>query len=692
VKIERFVISIVFLIGCSLNAFSQDRTEIVQQRIEFISEQLGSEDIDLTNIIEQLYFYYDNPLNLNSASSADLEELNLLTTIQINDLILHRKLFGNLISIYELQTLKYWDLSTIQLVLPFIRVDDKLDNLHVSLKEALKQGDYEVFLRYQRTPEERSGYDDVPDSILSSSNSYYYGNPDRYYTRLRYSYRTNISIGVTGEKDAGEQFFQGAQKSGFDFYSFHAFYKGGKYLKAVAIGDYQIQIGQGLNLWSGYAFGKTADVTNVKRSANPLKSYTSVDETRFLRGAAFDLGWKDFSFTGFASAKKVDASGIADSLFDDLQYVTSINLSGLHRTNSEIERKDVLTEYITGGNLRYATRGLQLGLAGVYQGYDKEFNKAIQPYNQFDFRGKDMYALSGDYSWVFQNFNFFGETSWSSYNGSWAHLHGFLASIDTKASLSVIYRNYGRGYQTFYNNGFSEGSNTQNENGLYAGLKVKFSPYWTFNGYVDFFKFPWMKYQIDGPSKGNERLAQISYKPTKTFEIYARYRYQNKERNSRFSDGTVTALENVIQQNFRINVSYAVNEFFTLKSRIEWVNIQRPSQPFEKGLLVTQDLLFKPKNLPFDLSLRYALFDTDSYDTRIYSFENNALYAFAVPAHYYQGNRAYVLIRYSFLNYFDLWVRYGVFIYNNRTSIGSDAEEIMGDKKSDITIQLRMSF
>ena len=691
-KIERFLILFVFLVGCQLSSLSQDRSEIVQQRIEFISEQLGSEDIDLTNIIEQLYFYYDNPLNLNSATSADLEEINLLTSIQINDLILHRKLFGNFISIYELQTLKYWDLSTIQLVLPFVRVDDKLDNLHVSLKEALKQGDYEVFLRYQRTPEERPGYDNVPDSVLSNSNSYYYGSPDRYYTRLRYSYRTNISIGVTGEKDAGEQFFQGAQKSGFDFYSFHAFYKGGKYLKAVAIGDYQIQIGQGLNLWSGYAFGKTADVTNVKRSANPIKSYTSVDESRFLRGAAFDLGWKDFSFTGFASAKKVDASGIADSLFDDLQYVTSINLSGLHRTNSEIERRDVLTEYITGGNLRYATRGLQLGLAGVYQGYDKEFNKAIQPYNQFDFRGKDMYSLSGDYSWVIQNFNFFGETSWSSFNGSWAHLHGFLASIDTRASLSVIYRNYGRGYQTFYNNGFSEGSNTQNENGLYAGLKVKFSPFWTFNGYVDFFKFPWLKYQIDGPSQGNERLAQLSYKPTKTFEIYARYRYQNKERNSRFSDGTVTALENVIQQNYRINVSYAVNEFFTLKSRIEWVSIQRPSQPFEKGILITQDLLFKPKSLPFDLSLRYALFDTDSYDTRIYSFENNALYAFAVPAHYYQGNRAYVLLRYSFLNYFDLWVRYGVFIYNNRTSIGSGAEEIIGDKKSDLTIQLRMSF
>jgi hypothetical protein len=109
-------------------------------------------------------------------------------------------------------------------------------------------------------------------------------------------------------------------------------------------------------------------------------------------------------------------------------------------------------------------------------------------------------------------------------------------------------------------------------------------------------------------------------------------------------------------------------------------------------MIITQDLLFKPKKLPFDVSLRYAIFDTDSYDTRLYSFENNALYAFAVPAHYYQGNRAYALIRYSFLRYFDLWIRYGVFIYNDRNTIGSGAEEIKGDKKSDITIQLRVKL
>lgn len=677
---------------CGKLTFAQEKSEIIQQRIEFIAEQLETEEIDLTNVIEQLNYYFDHPLNLNGATAEELEEMNLLTTIQINDLLLHRKLFGKLISIYELQSLEYWDLSTIQLVLPFIRVDDRLDNLHISLKEALDQGNYEAFFRYQTTPEAKKAYANVPDSIIQSSNSYYYGNADHLYTRLRYSYRTNLSVGVTGEKDAGEQFFKGAQKNGFDFYSAHAFFKGGKYVKAVALGDYQIQIGQGLNLWSGYAFGKTADVTSIKKTANPLRPYTSVDESRFMRGAAVDLGYGDFSLTSFASIKRVDASVIADSLFDDLEFVSSINISGLHRTNSEIAKKNTLTEKIIGSNLRYRTRNFQIGVAGIIQGYDKDFSKAMQPYNQFDFRGKSMLSLSADYSWVIKNFNFFGETSRSSYNGSLANLHGVLFSLDSRASFSLLYRNYQRGYQTFYNTGFSEGSNTQNESGIYAGLKMKLSSAWSLNTYVDLFKFPWMKYQVDGPSVGHEIMFQPSYKPTKQLEIYARYREQMRQKNSRDSDGTVTELEDVVQRNYRLNISYAVSEFFTFKSRIEYVTINRKSNTPEDGFILTQDLLFKPKKLPFDLALRYVLFDTDSYDTRIYSYENNALYVFAIPSYYFQGSRAYAMIRYSFLRHCDLWVRYGVFIYNNRSSIGSGAEEISGSKKTDITVQLRISF
>ena len=106
--------------------------------------------------------------------------------------------------------------------------------------------------------------------------------------------------------------------------------------------------------------------------------------------------------------------------------------------------------------------------------------------------------------------------------------------------------------------------------------------------------------------------------------------------------------------------------------------------------MIYQDIIFKPKSSPISLSLRYAVFDTDSYDARIYAFESNMLNVFYIPAHSGKGMRAYALLRYQFAKRFDLWVRYGIFLYEDINSIGSGAEGISGNRKSDIGIQLRM--
>ncbi len=678
-------------------SYSQDRSEIIQQRVEFISEQFQSENLDLTTVVEQLNYYFDHPINLNTTTGEELEELALLTGVQINDLLLHRKAYGKFISIYELQSLRYWDANVIQLVLPFVRVDDRLDQLHLTWKEAIDQGKFEQYLRYQPMIEQKAGYANVNDSVLQASNKYYYGNGDRYFARFRYTYKTNISLGITAEKDAGEEFFKGSQKQGFDFYSAHAFFKGGKYLRSFALGDYQVQVGQGLNLWSSYAFGKTADLTTMKRTAIPIRAYTSVDESRFLRGAAADFAYRNWSLLVFASQKKLDGSSSLDSTYDDLEFVSTIDLSGLHRTTNEIAKKNGLTERIFGGNVRYQLGAFHWGAAYVYQAYDKPFNKPIQLYNQFDFRGTSQQSISSDYSYVFRNIHVFGEvskvlrTDLEPIKG-WAMVHAAMLSLDPRFSVGLLYRNYQKEYQTFYNAGFSEGSNTQNEEGTYVAIKWKLAPAWSINGYVDLFKFPWMKYGVDAPSNGHEILIQPSFKPSKTFELYGRFRQQLRQKNSRDSDGTVTEIEDVLQRNFRLNMSCILNEFISLKSRLEYVSIQRASNAPEKGMMFYQDLIFKPKSSPFDLSLRFALFDTDSYDTRIYAFESNALYVFAVPAYYYQGSRAYVLFRYSFWHSCDLWVKYGVFLYENRHSISSGAEEIIGGRKSDLLVQLRISF
>ena len=684
----------VFFIFFSAVLFAQERNEIIQQRIEFISEQLETESIDLTNLIEQLNFYFDEPININTTTGLEFKDLGLLSDVQINDLILHRKIHGKFISIYELQSLKYWDLETIYLMLPFITVDDRLDNLHITFKDALKHGKFDLFLRYQPGIESKTGYDEVPDSVLQNSNQYYYGNADKYYSRFRYSYKTNISFGITAEKDPGEQFFKGAQKQGFDFYSFHAFYKGGKYLKSVALGDYQIQLGQGLNLWSSYAFGKSSDILTMKRNPIPVKPYTSVDESRFFRGAAINLAYQNFDLLLFSSFKTIDATGVQDSTVDNLEFVSTINLSGLHRTNSEISKMNALKEFISGASLNYRNDFIKLGVQGVYQTYDKPLNLTVRPYNQYYFNGQTLFSISSDYNFVYKNLNLFGEVAYSmneSQNGM-AMLHGALLSIDTKLSLGLLYRNYDETYQTFYNAGFSEGSKTQNENGLYAGLKFKLNKSWSINAYTDVFEFPWMKFGVDAPSKGHEFLIQPIYKPSRDFQIYARFRQQRRQKNATSSNDVITSIEDVTQRNYRLNISKKIEKFITLKSRVELVHISRASRADEMGVLFTQDISIKPKSFPVDLTLRYALFDTDSYDTRIYTYENNALYVFSIPAYYYQGSRAYVLVRYSFLRSMDLWIRYGFFLYNNRNEIGSGPQLIEGNRRSDITVQLKISL
>jgi len=683
--------AVLFLFG-SFFSFGQDKSELIQQRIEFVSEHLPPEILDFSHLTELLNDYVEHPMNLNAVEEADLQAIFLLSDFQISAFLLHRRLFGKFITIYELQSIDFWDQETIDRVLPFVRIDDKLDQLHLSVKEAIRQGSYEATFRYQTIPQKKQGYTEVSDSLLSTSNAYYHGNKDHYYTRLNYAYRTNLSAGLTAEKDPGEAFFHGAQKNGFDFYSAHAFYQGGKYLKSFALGDYQVQFGQGINFWTGYAFNKSADAMSIKKTAQSLRPFKSTDESRFLRGAAVHLGFGAWSILTFVSMKKVDAKLEMDSTNGAFFFASGTDLTGLHRTNAEISRRNSLKETIAGTSVRVQLRRFQLGVHTIYQGYDQPVLKDTLPYNQFDFRGDRVFTGSMDYSILFKNAHFFGEFSVNTSSKAIAQLHGVLLALHPRCSFSAMVRSYDRNYVSFYTAGFSENGSTQNERGLYMGLKFQPNRSFTLNAFVDVFTFPWLNYQVSSPTKGNEVLLQLNYRPNKYLEIYARFRQQMNQKNSRDLDGTVPFVEDVQKRNYRIHISYTANEFITFRSRIECVSLKRLSNTNEKGVVLLSDVLIKPKSWPLDFTFRYTLFDTDSYDSRLYAYENNVLNVFSIPALFDQGSRGYVLVRWTFLTHFDFWFRYGLSIYAHKKTIGTGAEEILGAKKSDISLQLRISF
>ena len=304
-----FLLSFSYLSAQVLIDEPEDIDE-VQQNIEYIAEESGVEEGDFSEFTENLKYYLTHPINLNNTTTDELRNLGLLSDIQIVNFFDHIQKNGKLLSIYELQSIESWDLETIDKILPFVKISDVAVSHKYNFSEVMKNGNSQLFIRYMRTLEEQKGYSDIDDSTLAENpNSRYLGSPYKLYTRYQFKYYNLISFGFTAEKDPGEEFFKGTQKQGFDFYSAHLFMRNVGPFKAIAIGDYNLQIGQGLTMWTGMSFGKTADAVFTKRNANGIRQYTSADENRFLRGVAFDAKIsKRFEILGFLSYKKIDAS------------------------------------------------------------------------------------------------------------------------------------------------------------------------------------------------------------------------------------------------------------------------------------------------------------------------------------------------------------------------------------------------
>ena len=623
---------LLFFLGFASLGYSQtkseEKNEIIEQRIEYIGGD--NESIDYSTLFDNLYYYYDHPVNLNQTKQVDvLLELGLLSEIQVVNLKKHIEENGKLMTIYELQSVEMFDLPTIRNILPFSMVSSELFAPNVSFKEIMKNSSNELYMRNIRDLQQKKGY----SAKENEDDTRYLGSPDKLFVRYRFRYLNKISVGITGEKDQGEQFFRGDQKQGFDYYSAHFYLKDFGRLKALALGDYHFQVGQGLTVWSGLAFGKSVDVSTVKRNPVGIRQYASADENNFLRGGAATFALTEkIHLSAFYSRKKLDAN-ITDTLDNVTNEVafSSLQNSGFHRTQSEYENKDAILETHFGGRIEYISSALRIGATGFTSRYGGEFDRKLSFYNQFEFASNQNFVAGVDYNYVLRNFNFFGEFS-RSQNGGIAYVNGVLVSLDSRLSLTMLHRNYGKEYQNLLSNGLAESSNSWNEKGIFMGMEAKLNKSFTLTGSMDFFTFPWMRFQAYSPnSGGKEFITQLSYRKSRNFTAYFRYRRQEREVNNSQVESAIYQLTQEFRTNYRLNVSMKITNYLSLRNRVEVTEYKKGDTKSEYGFLAYQDIVFKPKSKSYSFTARYALFDAQSFNARIYAYENDVLYYFYIP-------------------------------------------------------------
>jgi hypothetical protein len=629
---------------------------------------ISTEDLNYEEIYENLYSILQNPLDINRAERADLSALFFLSERQINEILEHRKRFGRFLSLYELQSLESFSVEDIRNLLPFIVLQEDFGDLRV--KSLLKRAtEHYLVIRADQTLEEARGF----------KEGLFAGPRQRIYTRYRLSRSKDFSVGFISERDPGEKNF-------FDYTVFHIQLQNKGNFKNIVVGDYLLQFGQGLIFSAGYVAGKGGEpVYTTRRSNLGARPYNSLIENGSFKGATTTYKAGRFEVTGMFSYKRKDAS-IGEPTETADEYFSSLLTAGLHRTETEIKNRNALLEQNIGGNILYKVDHIQLGFSVLNTRFDKDFVKRDLPYNFYDFTGKANTIAGPNISISWNNFNIFGEAARSS-SGGFGYLIGVVGSLGQKVEWAFNHRNYQPDFHTLYGNGFSEGSRTINEKGVYSGLKYSIKKGLEVVGYYDVFSFPWLRYRVDAPSSGHDYQLRINYKPNKKFSTYLAYRGESKERNP---SGSTAVLRQPIATERRgvvWNGDYAMSMFLKLQSKVQYNGFGVGESKWSNGWAFMQDVEVKVKRMQF--KTRVAYFNTDTYDSRIYAYENDVLYAVSFPAYNGQGFRYYFLTKLPLGNRLEAWIRLSQTRLNNQESVGSGYNLIEGNTRTDAKLQLK---
>lgn len=688
--------------------FGQEKDSLQLSGIEFITDQLESiaqttdRNLDYSDLLDEYLFYYNNPLNLNGGENYKLVELHLINNIQLNNLNAYLTKYKQLYSVFELKNIPGFDRQSIANLLPFVTVMPTKTRIAIKPKNIFKYGKNQLILRYNQFLEPSSGFRLPTDSAVKYPGSAYLGSPQAFYARYAFNYQNSIRFGFTLDKDAGEVVLKNQLPDSIktlignkltlfsDFFSAHVYVSNFGLIKKAIIGDYHLEFGQGLTLWSGLAFGKSAEAVQLKRFGKGIRPNTSANENHFFRGAAITLGWKGITLTGFYSTNMIDASLNMKGIIEE-ETISSILETGKHRTINELLSKDAIQVNAFGGRIAFNYKFFDFGVTAFQTKLSASIQSDHQLYKQFYFDNNQLTNFGADLNLTLDKVNFFGEFSGSSPGGI-AGLAGLNTFLNDRFVFTVLYHNYAKDYHNLYANPYAISSSLANEKGLYFGFRALLAKNLSMTGYADHFEFPWLRYGIDGPSLGKDYLLQLNLSVSTDVEMYFRYRYRFQQEN--FSDDYeyTSSVANVYRNEFRFFLSYTVLKSLIFKNRIDYILYHKEFEEEKRGYLIYQDVLFRPEKFPLEVTFRYAIFNTEGYDSRIYAYENDVLYAFSVPAYFDHGQRVYLMLRYKALKKLNIWFRIARSRFENRLTVGSGPEEIQGNKKTEIKVQLQLTL
>ncbi len=686
------------LLGCLLagRTAAQVAPDTTDSDLEAFLETLDDDTGDAAQLAELLAALEDDPLNLNAATAEELAQIPAFSPLLARAIVRFRETKGAFDSLDALRAVEGVTEALLLAARPYL-------SLHATpprprgLRAIVKTLRFELLQRAGRRLDLGRGY------RRDDARTTYAGSPDRFYTRLRARSNSHFSLNLTLEKDPGERFAwdPSTRTYGFDYVSAHVALQDYGRLEALVVGDYVADFGQGVVLWRGSAFGKGREpVRPLARAGRGIAPYGATDENRFFRGvAATVLLAPGISVSAFASRRRLDASLIepdsaAADLFEDLAEASAPARSGLHRTPTEVGRKDAVREDLVGANAAFRFGQSRLGVVGYHSRFDRPFRPGTARHQRFLFAG-DRATIVGTYASLFLgNVHLFGEAARST-EGPAGGLGGVALRLARGAEAVVLARHFPRDFVSLHGYAFGERNGaTNNETGYYVGLQLRLGPSWRLAAYFDQYRFPWARFGVPRPSAGHDALVLIEHRPRRWLTVYLQGRTETKEAGTRWIDEqgrTLDALRAETRQSLRLHVDYRFSPRLRLRARVEGVRFAAQPSPDGYGVVLYQDVRWLP-TATLHLAVRLALFDTDGFDTRVFTYEDDLRYTFSVPAFSGRGQRAYALARWRPLARLTLEAKATMTRFEDARTVGSGLDEVPGSRLREVRGQLQWRF
>ena len=395
-------------------------------------------------------------------------------------------------------------------------------------------------------------------------------------------------------------------------------------MRTIVAGNYQASFGYGLVVGSPFKRGKSAYIQSTATTDEGLKKFSSV-------GDSYNY------FHGVGATARVK--------WADLSAFYSLR-----------QGKEDAWNHVVGVNATARWRKLKVGVTGVETlGLlgDEAKGERDMGYGQL--------AMGANVRYNWGKVDVWGEVAAShAEQWGWGTIMGVRVNPISDLNLLAIYRYYSPEYDNIYANALSSKTRVYNEHGGYLGVEYNRLRNWQLSLFGDVWK------------EGYETMAQADFLSPKDNKMHMRLRAKRKNEIDTYSA--------------RWNGVWELGEW-KLKTQVD-ANMVYAEEKWSYGFSVFQDVEYRFVKVPIVLQFRAQAFDAREWNNRVYMYENDVLYAYAIPFVYGLGGRFWLNARYKINDTFAVYLRVSETVYQGAWAVAHDKKHTRTDVHALLRVKL----